>query len=206
MEYDIFLRTSLKILDKYAPVKKKYLRANHATFMTKEVRKAIMMRSKLRNKFLQDKNEKSRNDYRKQRNLCVTLVRRAKQQYFSTLDLNFIADNKKFWKTVKPLFSDKIYQKDIISLTEYGKTITEDLPIAEIFNNYFSNVIRSLCDRNVPTEPGIACSQNIVSAAINKFRNHLSILSINKNMDRIGRPSFAFEFVSLEETIKEVNK
>ena len=25
-------------------------------------------------------------------------------------------------------------------------------------------------------------------------------------MDRIGRPSFAFEFVSLEETIKEVNK
>ena len=57
MEYDIFLRTSLKILDKYAPVKKKYLRANHPTVMTKEVRKAIMIRSKLRNKFLKDKNE-----------------------------------------------------------------------------------------------------------------------------------------------------
>ena len=134
------------------------------------------------------------------------LFRRAKQQYFSSLDLSLIADNKKFWKTVKPLFSDKISHKDIISLTEDGKTITEDLPIAEIFNNYFSNVIRSLCDRNVPTEPGIACSQNTVSAAINKFRNHPSILSINKNMERIGRPSFAFEFVSLEETIKEVNK
>ena len=118
--------------------------------MTKEVRKPIMMRSKLRNKFLQDKNEKSRNDYRKQRNLCVALVRRAKQQYFSSLDLNLIADNKKFWKTVKPLFSDKISQKDIISLTEDGKIITEDLPKAEIFNNYFSNVSRGLCDQNVP--------------------------------------------------------
>ena len=63
---------------------------------------------------------------------------------------------------------------------EDGKTITEDLPIAEIFNNYFSNVIRSLCDRHVPTEPGIACSQNTVSTAINKFRNHPSILSIKK--------------------------
>ena len=94
----------------------------------------------------------------------------------------------------------------IISLTENEKTITEDPPIAEIFNNYFSNVIRSLCYRNVPTEPGIACSQNTVSTAINKFRNHPSILSINKNMERIGCPSFAFEFVSLEETIKEVNK
>ena len=80
MEYDIFLRTFLKILDKYVPTKKKYLRANHATFVTKEVRKAIMIRSKLRNKSLKDKNEQSRNDYRKHRNLYVALVRSAKQQ------------------------------------------------------------------------------------------------------------------------------
>ena len=89
---------------------------------------------------------------------------------------------------------------------EDGKTITEDLPIAEIFNNYFSNVSRGLCDRNVPTESAYVCSQNAVSTAINKFSNHHSILSINKNMEKIGCPSFAFEFVTLEETIKEVNK
>ena len=47
------------------------------------------------------------------------------------------------------------------------KFITEDLPIAEIFNNYFSNVSRGLCDRNVPTESAYACSQNAVSTAIN---------------------------------------
>ena len=207
MEYDTFLRAFLKILDEYAPMKKNmYLRANHATFVTKEGRKAIMIRSKLRNKFLKEKNKQSRNDYRKERNLCVAFVRRAKQQYFSSLDLSLIADNKKFWKTVKPLFSDKISLKDIISLTENGKTITGDLPIAEIFNNYFSNVIRSLCHRNIPKKPGIACSQNTVSTTINEFRNHPSILSINKNMERIGCPSFSFVFVSLEETIKEVNK
>ena len=90
---------------------KKYLRANHATSTTKEVRKAIKIRSKIRNKFLNDKNEQSRNDYRKQHKLCVALARRAKQQYFFSLDLSLIADNKKFWKTVKPLFSDKISHK-----------------------------------------------------------------------------------------------
>ena len=88
---------------------------------------------------------------------------------------SLIADNKKFWKTVKPLFSGKISHRDIISLTEDGKTITEDLQIAEIFNNYFSNVIRSLCDRNVPTEPGIACSQNTVSTAIQQSINSETI-------------------------------
>ena len=65
-----------------------------------------MIRSKLSNKFIKDKNE-SRNDYRKQRNLGLALVRRAKQQYFSSLALSLIVDNKKFWKTVKLFFSDK---------------------------------------------------------------------------------------------------
>ena len=158
--------------------------------MIKEARKALMIRSKLRDKFLKHRNEQSRND-RKYHNLCLVLVRRAKQHYFSSLDLSLIADNRKFLKTVKPLFSDKISRKDILNLTVDGKAITEDLPISEIFNNYFSNIIRSLCDRNVPTESGIACSQNRVSTAINQFRNHSSILSINKNMKRIGWPSLA---------------
>ena len=36
-----------------------------------------------------------------------------KQQYFSSLNLSLIADNKKISKTVKLLFSDKISHKDI---------------------------------------------------------------------------------------------
>ena len=51
-----FLRTFLEILDKHALLKKKYLRGNHATLIIKKVRKAITIRSKLRNKFLKDKN------------------------------------------------------------------------------------------------------------------------------------------------------
>ena len=90
---------------------KKYLRANHATFMTEEVRKAIMIRSKLRTRFLQDKNEQSRNEYREQRNWCVALVRRAKQQYFSSLDLSLIADNKNFGKQSNDSFQTRFLIK-----------------------------------------------------------------------------------------------
>ena len=39
-------------LNKHAPLKRKYVRANEAPFMTKELHKAIMKRSKLRKKFL----------------------------------------------------------------------------------------------------------------------------------------------------------
>ena len=50
IDYDNFIKTFLTVLDKHA--KKKYLRANHANFMTKQLAKAIIKRSKLRKDFL----------------------------------------------------------------------------------------------------------------------------------------------------------
>ena len=88
-----------------------------------------MIRWKLPNKLPRDRSEKSRNDYKKQRNLSVTLLRRAKQQYFFNLDPNLVADNKMFLKSVKPLFSDEICHKKIINLTGNGKVLTQDLEI-----------------------------------------------------------------------------
>ena len=57
-----------------------------------------MIRSKLRNKFLKDKNEQSTNDYQKQSNLCVKLIRRARLNRFSSLDPNLVVDDKNFAK------------------------------------------------------------------------------------------------------------
>ena len=41
-----FSRMFFEVLNKHAPVKTKYLRANHSPFVTKELSKAIMLRSK----------------------------------------------------------------------------------------------------------------------------------------------------------------
>ena len=41
----------MDILDKFAPLKKKYIRANNSQFVTKELSKAVMLRSKLKNQF-----------------------------------------------------------------------------------------------------------------------------------------------------------
>ena len=59
IDYDNFIKTFLTVLDKHAPIKKKYLRANLANFVTKQLRKAIMKRSKSRNDFLKDRNDAS---------------------------------------------------------------------------------------------------------------------------------------------------
>ena len=53
-------------------------------------------------------------------------------------------DNKLFWKTMKPSFSDKIVTRDRIHMTENGEVVKSELKTAETLNNFFGNVIKNL--------------------------------------------------------------
>ena len=72
MEYQHFLNIFIEILNKHAPMKQKYLRANQGRFMTKDLHKAIMKRSRLRNKVLRYGTDISKEEYKNRINLCVS--------------------------------------------------------------------------------------------------------------------------------------
>ena len=55
--FDIFLEEFKTCLDKFAPLKEKKIRFNNSIFMTKSLRKAIMLRSQLKKKFNNNKSE-----------------------------------------------------------------------------------------------------------------------------------------------------
>ena len=88
----------MSLLDKYDPKKQKYTQANNANFMTKSLRKAIMLRSKFRNKFLKEKIEESKSLYNKQRNICVSLLRKTKINYYAQLDNKLLLIIENFGK------------------------------------------------------------------------------------------------------------
>ena len=90
--YDNFVGTFLTVLDKHAPIKKKYLRTNYANFTTKQLREAIMKISKLCKDSLKNRNDASQSAYRRQHNSCVTLLQKAKKQHFSNLEPKLAAD------------------------------------------------------------------------------------------------------------------
>ena len=91
-------------INKHTPLKRKYIRANHAQYMDNELSQAIMKRSKLQNDYLKHRSEGNRLAYKKQRNFCVTLLRKKKADHFNNLELNLVRDNKMFWKTISPYF------------------------------------------------------------------------------------------------------
>ena len=82
--------------------------------------------------------------YNKQRNICVGLTRKAKRNFYESLDLNNVCDNKKFWATVKPLLSNKIKSVENIVLSENGVLKKDEEKVADIFNNFFVNIVPNL--------------------------------------------------------------
>ena len=137
-----FLEICVNTLDIFATRKKKYLRANNMPFMSKKLVNARRKRTRLRNKFLQNRTESNRVCYNKQRNSCVSLLRKTKKDYYGNVNEKDGIDNKRFWKPVKPLFSDKVKSSEKITLVHEDKIITTDDENAKILNSFFSNVVK----------------------------------------------------------------
>ena len=102
-----------------------------------------MKQTQLRNIYLKLRTISSKLAYTKQRNYCVAIIRKSKKEYYGRLDVKDIADNKKFWKTVKPLFSDKSKSRRTKTLVEDVKIESNHKKIVDIFNIFFANVVTS---------------------------------------------------------------
>ena len=124
------------------------------------------------------------------------MIKKAKRNYYENLDLKDINDNKKFWATVKPLFSNKVKSGENIFLDVSGEIIRNEVKVVNVFNKYFVNMLSSI---------GITNNHNFLSNAdtsdgplekiIDKYKNHSSITSINKHTTNSER-TFTFQPVT----------
>ena len=80
----------------------------------------------------------------KQRNHCVSLLKKTKREYYSNLDEKNICDNNTFWKIVKPMLSKKIKSNERITLIENDEIIKTEKRAAKVLNIFFSNIAPNL--------------------------------------------------------------
>ena len=95
-----FENNFISILDKHAPKKTKFLLGNQKPHFNKNLRKQIMIRSRLKNKANKSKNPIDIAKFKRQRNLVTNLNKRAKLQFFEKLSVD--CNPKPFWKASKP--------------------------------------------------------------------------------------------------------
>ena len=208
ISFGTFKSTLDNILQKHAPIKTRYVPENQASFINSKIHKEVM-RTRLRNKFIDSKTDADRIAYNKQRNYCVSLIPKEKKAYYSNLNIRDVTDNKTFWRKIKPLSSEKVNLQTKILLVEKGndlsdpeisseveKVISEDMEIAETFNEFFVPKENYETDVGNDNEP--------ILNYINKFKNHSSIKVIKSRKKE--EQTFTFSYVSYEEVLNEIRK
>ena len=142
--------------------------------------------------------------YKKQRNYCVSLLRKSKTNYYANLDAKKVSDNKLFWKVIKPSLSDKSCAKEQINLVEKREISKTDLETAEVLNTFFGNIVKNLeINQYSNFDPVINHVKDPTLRAILKYKDHPSILAIQNNCK--NGIKFAFEEIDLASIEKEIH-
>ena len=107
-----------------------------------------------------------------------------------------MTDNKKFWKTIKPFFSNKGLNSNKLMLWEKDVVAADEKALATLMNNYFVNIT---ADLDLKRD-----SENLVYNIKKKFQNHQNIFKIKKTFDVTDL--FSFHEITEDETQKEISK
>ena len=81
--YSVLRNVFSNIVNIHAPLQKKILRGNDASFMNKELRKEIYTRSSFGNRYFKNSTKENETSYKKERNKGVSLRRKSLRQHFS---------------------------------------------------------------------------------------------------------------------------
>jgi DNA polymerase III epsilon subunit-like protein len=205
--YEHFEDAFVKSLNDVSSVKQRTLRANEKPQITKEMRQAIMLRSQLQTRKFKTGTAEDIAAFNRQRNFCNRLAKRTRKKHYNNLDIKDITDNKKFWNTVLPFFSDKSCVREKIMLRENDKIISDSAEVAEIFANYFqkSGSMESLgiTENKLLLTPVTDEIVLDVEKCIKKFESHPSIISINKNV--VVNDVFNFSPITAEDIDEQIN-
>ena len=72
------------------------------------------------------------------------MAKKATKKYYENLDLQNVTDTIRFWKTVKPIFGNKLKTCNTISLIEKSIVITSEKVLAKTLNEFFVNLVPNL--------------------------------------------------------------
>ena len=173
------------VVDHHAPIKSKFVPSQSVPYTNFALRKARYQRNMARNKF--KKYGKSYwEENRRLGNQVAKISKNSMRKYF---EQRCSKQDKNFWKTISPFFSDKKSRNgNHIALSENNGIINDQHRVAEMFNDYFSTVAM-----------GIGFDDSVISAtdAINKLSSHPSVLKIQGN--RNPEHSFSFQLVDTQQ-------
>ena len=118
-----------------------------------------------------------------------------KNNFYGKLGTKVVADNRVFWKTVKPFLSGKVTKHSNINLVENDKIISRDDQITKNFGEYFINIPILNMPSNAYKCPDLS-KQDPISKILDKYKDHPSTKLIKA---KINSQIFKFSQINIEE-------
>ena len=95
--------------------------------MTKKLSKAIMNKSKAKNKYLNWPSRENFISYKRTKIECNSLTKKAKRDFFKEATKDGIMRRKNFWRTIKPfLINNGCVSNDFIGIENKGNLICNE--------------------------------------------------------------------------------
>ena len=210
--YNLFIEIVTSTLDKHATIKSQTIRGNRASFMNKELSKAIMHRSWLKSKYRKFPTPNNRLNYQKQRNKCVAIRRKAVNEQFSRISgisgISGKVSNKDFYKLVKPYLANKgTLTNNDITLVNDDIMVTDQNKIMKILNDYYVNIVQittGVVPSNIKDGIGSHLSnEELVAKIVDQYKDHPSIKSMKENCEIDC--TFSFQEVSSDDVFRHLN-
>ena len=188
--------------------------------MNKELSKAIMEKSRLRNKYLKYPSRENFLSYKNIKNKCNNLLEQSKKKYIKDVSNKRVATSKSFWNTVKHVITHKGIQtnENITIEAEKNEQIevkglhqkvdirTKDLIkdekiLVEMFNKHYVNIVKKtsrIAPKNLGNLLDPKLDEKAIDEIIENYRNYPSTIKI-KGMVK-EKPIFDFPKATTEDT------
>ena len=125
---------------------------------------------------------KNENNFYK--NKVNSLIAKSKVKYFKQLFERNRNDIRSTWKLIKTITNKTSNSHSIKSILWNEKLFTNDIDIAEIFNNYFANIAAELDEclpTNLPVDPLSYVSRHVNSSMFFNFTDPNECSAIIRN-------------------------
>ena len=158
---------------------------NQEPFMTKQLSKAIMNRSKLRSGYIKWPSRENFSYYKKAKSASSNLNKFAKKTYFNKVTSKGFVSNKAFWNTVKPFLTNKGFlTNENITIKHKDNIVTDNSKLTHLFNSHYINIVENTSGMSPENIGNPECKSDdcwlTVVKIIKHYKNHQSIETINK--------------------------
>ena len=207
-----FIQIFQNTIDKHAPMTKlsrKEQKLQTKPWITKPIMKLIKHKNSLYRKFIKQKTERSKIEYRNVRNIVTHSLEKSKKSYYNNIFTSNQNDSKSIWKNINKIVNYKSSKStNIVKIEdENGKDMLEPKDISNSFNNFFCTVGEKISKTIPTTQTSFDPTSLIQSPPKSLFLNPVSTQEIStliKSMDQnksVPSQNIPTKFIKMAEKI-----